>query len=80
MQDLAPFLAPALVAGDLTVSIKVQGSALVVKAQQTNFTMLTPFIWPAAFNGPSASTQVPLQRVPNHDPGMPWMREFGPVV
>jgi hypothetical protein len=60
MQGFAPFLAPALVAGDLAVSIQPQGSALVVKAQQANFTMLTPFIWPAAFNGPSASTQVPF--------------------
>jgi hypothetical protein len=53
---------PFLFAGGLspTVSIKVQGSALVVKAQQTNFTMLTPFIWPAAFNGPSVTTEVPF--------------------
>jgi hypothetical protein len=60
MQDLAPFLAPSLAAGDLTVSINVQGSALVVTASHTNFSMLTPFIWPAAFSNPSASTQVPF--------------------
>jgi hypothetical protein len=35
-------------------------SPLVVTATQPGFTMLTPFIWPAAFNGPSASTQVPF--------------------
>ena len=58
MQNLAPFL----FAGGLspTVSIKVQGSALLVTANQTNFTMLTPIIWPAAFSNPSASTQVPF--------------------
>jgi hypothetical protein len=58
MQGFAPFL----FAGGLTptVSIQVQGSALVVTASQTNFTMLTPFIWPVVFNGPSASTEVPF--------------------
>jgi Flp pilus assembly protein TadG len=59
-QDLAPFLAPSLVASDVTVSINVQGSALVVTASHNNFHMLTPFIWPAAFSNPSASTQVPF--------------------
>ena len=58
MQSLAPF---SFVGGvSPSVSIQPQGSALVVTAQQTNVNMLTPFIWPAAFNGPSASTQVPF--------------------
>jgi Flp pilus assembly protein TadG len=58
MKSLAPFSFVAGVAP--IVLIQTQGSALVVTASQTNFNMLTPLIWPAAFNGPSASTQVPF--------------------
>ncbi|WP_245288112.1 TadE/TadG family type IV pilus assembly protein [Bradyrhizobium sp. Ec3.3] len=58
MQNAAPFL----YAGGLTPTLSISSgvSALTVTASQPGFTMLTPVIWGTAFNGPSASTQVPF--------------------
>ena len=54
-------IAPFLYYGGLSPTLTTTGgaAALTVTASQPGFTMLMP-IWGAAFNGPSASTSIPL--------------------
>jgi hypothetical protein len=60
--DMKRSVAPLSFVGTLapTLSAATGGGLITVTASQPGFSMLTPFIWPAAFNGPSASTQIPF--------------------
>ncbi|MGY3446407.1 TadE/TadG family type IV pilus assembly protein [Bradyrhizobium sp. USDA 4473] len=59
-QTIAPFLYGAGLTPTVTTTVttNASGSAIVVKAQQLNFTMLMP-IWGTALNAPSATTNIP---------------------
>jgi hypothetical protein len=55
---VAPFLYSS--SGPPRLSMKTGAKAVTVTASQPGFTMLTPFIWPAVFNAPSVSTEIPF--------------------
>jgi Flp pilus assembly protein TadG len=57
-QAVAPFLYSS--SGPPTLSMTTGANAVTVTASQPGFTMLTPFIWPAVFNAPSVSTEIPF--------------------
>jgi Flp pilus assembly protein TadG len=57
MQNVVPFLYAGNLSPSLT--IQVQGSALVVTASQPGFSMMVP-LWGTTLNAPSASTSVPF--------------------
>jgi Flp pilus assembly protein TadG len=58
-QAVAPFLY-ARSGIKPTLSMTTGANAVTVTASQPGFTMLTPLIWPAVFNAPSASTEIPF--------------------
>jgi Flp pilus assembly protein TadG len=59
-QAVAPFLYSRDGTLKPTLNATTGANAVTVTASQPGFKMLTPHIWPAVFNAPSASTEIPF--------------------